>query len=87
MKTAHSMTAVVSTSDGEYVLVIGGYVGNTYTHTACALIDRLMLHFYKCTRYLTKITIIAQQHILQHCLLSLLFHSIHRLSSSCLVMD
>ena len=28
MKTGHSMTSVVSTSDGEYVLVIGGYGGD-----------------------------------------------------------
>ena len=34
MKTAHSKTAVVSTSDGEYVLVIGGYgSGGVWTAT------------------------------------------------------
>ena len=33
MKTARSRTAVVSTSDGEYVLVIGGHVGVGWTTT------------------------------------------------------
>ena len=33
MKTAHSRTAVVGTSDGEYVLVIGGYGGGGWTTT------------------------------------------------------
>ena len=37
MKTARSMTAVVSTSDGKYVLVIGGYSGGGVLTTTVEL--------------------------------------------------
>ena len=49
MNTACSMTAVVSTSDGEYLIVIGGYVGVGIRTSAVKLFQVKNRRWYKLT--------------------------------------